>query len=151
MDSTRPTLDCRDHGILAFSQDNITHLSSVMRAGEETTFKWEERGAHCSELAAPATSVAQRTAPGEHRAGHLEPPWSGRQKVGQARGAWPQWKGTDGTCGRGTAGCSFVTVNVNMGQYQEHLSEWLQLGHWLKGWCQQGQIIRHHHKDPVFP
>lgn len=89
MDSTRPTLDCQDHGILAFSRDSITHLSSVMRAGGETTFKGEDRGAHCSERG-PGTSVAQRTAPGGHR--RLAAPrtwgatWSGRRKWDRREG-----------------------------------------------------------------
>lgn len=89
MDSTRPTLDCQDHGILAFSRDSITHLSSVMRAGGETTFKGEDRGARCSERGL-GTSVAQRTAPGG-TAGWLlpglgEPPWSGRRKWDRREG-----------------------------------------------------------------
>lgn len=38
-------------------------------------------------------------------------------------GAWPQWKGTGGSYGRDTAGCSLVTVNVTAGQCQEVLGD----------------------------
>lgn len=50
------------------------------------------------------------------------PEW--QAEIGTGVGAWPQQKGTDGTCGHDTTGHSFVvTVNVNMGQYQNCLSE----------------------------
>lgn len=61
-----------------------------MRAGGETTFKGEDRGAHCSERG-PGTSVAQRTAPGGHRWLAAPRTWGAtlewQEKVGQARGA----------------------------------------------------------------
>lgn len=56
-DSTQPTLDCPDQGTPAFSRDSITRLSSVMRAGGETTSESRrERGRVSEALPQPSGS-----------------------------------------------------------------------------------------------
>lgn len=73
MDSTRPTLDCQDRGILAFSPDSITHLSSAMRVGEETTSKRSrERG--------PLLRLHQRSASRRLLPGLVQPYLSGQRR-----------------------------------------------------------------------
>lgn len=119
MDSTLPTLDCPDHGIRAYSLDSTTHLSSAMRAEEETTFKSKrEGGTHCSEP--PAWDLKGLR--------------SKRPMLAAPRTCWDHPGGAsrvtsvrDVSAVGETAGCSSgtcaVTVNMDVGRCQESLRD----------------------------